>query len=73
VARCDRPTDVIVGGGCSAEPIWRAQMLGSKPFRLADTADRAGWRCDYRNTSTTAEIEIAAEAYCAASTVKRSE
>lgn len=71
VARCDRPTDVIVGGGCTADPIWRAQLLGTKPFRLNNDADRAGWQCDYRNTSTTAEIEVTAEVYCAAaSTLK---
>jgi hypothetical protein len=66
VARCDRATDVVVTGGCSADPAWLGQLLAAQPFGLLDRAVQAGWRCDYRNTSDRNDIEIAAEVYCAA-------
>jgi hypothetical protein len=31
---------------------------------VSDPRSAAGWRCDYRNTSTTNGIEIEAEVYC---------
>lgn len=66
VARCDRATDVVVTGGCSAEPAWLAQLLVAQPFGMLDRSVQAGWRCDYRNGSDRNDIEIAAEVYCAA-------
>ena len=66
VVRCDRATDLVVTGGCSADPAWLAQLVGAQPFGLLDRAVQAGWRCDFRNTSDRSEVEIAAEVYCAA-------
>jgi hypothetical protein len=66
IARCPRATDLIVAGGCSAEPIWRGQLLGSRPLLMTSEAEPAGWRCDYRNGASAGSLEIAAEAYCVA-------
>lgn len=66
VARCDRATDLVVTGGCAAEPMWLGQLLSAQPFGMLVSTIQAGWRCDYRNTSEKSEIEIVAEVYCAA-------
>jgi hypothetical protein len=66
VARCDRATDLVVTGGCSADPAWLGQLVVAQPFGLLDRSVQAGWRCDYRNVSDRNDIEIAAEVYCAA-------
>jgi hypothetical protein len=46
--------------------MWRAHLMVAKPFSLTTTAQRAGWRCDYRNQSTDGGMVIIAEVYCAA-------
>jgi hypothetical protein len=64
VARCDRASDLLITGGCTAAPMWLGQLLSAQPFAMSDPRSAAGWRCDYRNTSTTNTIEIEAEVYC---------
>jgi len=65
VATCDHDTDLVITGGCSADPMWLAQLINAKPFGMASARSKGGWRCDYRNTSPKSEIEIVAEVYCA--------
>jgi hypothetical protein len=65
VASCDQPSDLLVSGGCSAQPMWRAQLLATQPIRAHDPRTLAGWQCDYRNTSSDHPMEVMAEVYCA--------
>jgi hypothetical protein len=65
VASCDRSGDLLVTGGCYADPQWMAQLVAARPVAMTDAATPAAWRCDYRNTSPSSSIEIVAEAYCA--------
>jgi hypothetical protein len=65
VATCDRETDLLITGGCSAAPVWLARLLVSQPFGLTSSRQKAGWRCDYRNDSGQHPVEITAEVYCA--------
>src|SRR5262245_24966896 len=58
VAPCEHATDLLVTGGCWAEPQWMAQLVASRPLAMTDTGNPAAWRCDYKNTSTTATIEV---------------
>jgi hypothetical protein len=64
VASCEKSVDLVVNGGCFADPMWMAQLVASRPLALADTAIASGWRCDYRNTSPSSTIEVVAEVYC---------
>jgi collagen triple helix repeat protein len=64
VATCDRAQDLLVTGGCYADPQWLAQLIATRPVGLADASNPASWRCDYKNTSPSTTIEIVAEAYC---------
>ena len=64
VASCDRASDLLVTGGCYADPQWMAQLVASRPVAMTDASNPASWRCDYRNTSPSSTIEIVAEAYC---------
>ncbi len=65
VTRCDRATDVVITGGCTADPMWLGQLINAKPFGMTDTRVQAGWRCDYRNAGTKTSISVTAEVYCA--------
>jgi hypothetical protein len=65
VASCDHDTDLVVTGGCSAEPMWLAQLINSKPFGVTSARTPGGWQCDYRNTSPKTELAVTAEVYCA--------
>ncbi|HET9621000.1 MAG TPA: hypothetical protein VFP84_06530 [Kofleriaceae bacterium] len=64
VAACERAADLVVTGGCYADPQWMAQLVATRPLALSDGASAASWRCDYRNTSPSTTIEIIAEVYC---------
>jgi hypothetical protein len=64
VASCDRSVDLLVTGGCYADPQWMAQLVAARPVAMTDGGNAAAWRCDYRNTSPSSTIEIVAEAYC---------
>ena len=64
VASCDRAQDLLVTGGCYADPQWLAQLIATRPVGLTDSSNPASWRCDYKNTSPSTTIEIVAEAYC---------
>ena len=64
VASCDRAADLLVTGGCYADPQWMAQLVAARPVAMTDARNPASWRCDYRNTSPSSTIEIVAEAYC---------
>jgi len=64
VASCDRAVDLLVTGGCYADPQWMAQLVAARPISMSDAAAPASWRCDYRNTSPSSTIEVVAEAYC---------
>lgn len=64
VATCDRAQDLLVTGGCYADPQWLAQLIATRPVGLTDASNPASWRCDYKNTSPSTTIEIVAEAYC---------
>ena len=64
VARCDTADQLVIHGGCAASPMWRAQLLGTRAVDAADTTRAAGFRCDYRNTSSESALEAIAEVYC---------
>ena len=64
VAACERASDLLVTGGCYADPQWMAQLVASRAVAMTDAAHPAAWRCDYKNTSPGSTIEIVAEAYC---------
>jgi hypothetical protein len=64
VASCDRAADLLVTGGCYADPQWMAQLVATRPVAMNDSANPASWRCDYRNTSPSTTIEVVAEVYC---------
>ncbi len=59
-----RAADMVVTGGCYADPQWMAQLVAARPLALMDQNTSSGWRCDYRNTSPTTTIEVVAEVYC---------
>jgi hypothetical protein len=62
VASCDRSAELVVAGGCYADPMWMAQLIATRPLALGDPSQAAGWRCDYRNASPSTTIEVVAEA-----------
>jgi hypothetical protein len=64
VASCERAVDLLVTGGCYADPQWMAQLVAARPIAMTDGAAPATWRCDYRNTSPSTTIEVVAEVYC---------
>ncbi|NVB83802.1 MAG: hypothetical protein HOV81_35835 [Kofleriaceae bacterium] len=64
VASCDRVSDLLVTGGCYADPQWMAILVASRPVAMTDAQNPASWRCDYKNTSPSSMIEVVAEAYC---------
>ena len=64
VASCERAQDLLVTGGCYADPQWLAQLIATRPVGMTDSSSAASWRCDYKNTSPTTTIEIVAEVYC---------
>ena len=64
VSSCDRAIDLLVTGGCYADPQWMAQLVAARPLAMTDGASAAAWRCDYRNTSPSSTIEVVAEVYC---------
>jgi hypothetical protein len=64
VARCDSATELVVHGGCTASPMWRAQLHGARAVEATDASRPAGFRCDYRNTSAESVLEAIAEVYC---------
>ena len=64
IASCDRAVDLLVTGGCYADPQWMAQLVAARPVAMTDGMSPASWRCDYRNTSPASTIEVVAEAYC---------
>ena len=64
VASCDRAVDLLVTGGCYADPQWMAQLVATRPLAMTDGASASSWRCDYRNTSPSTTIEVVAEVYC---------
>jgi hypothetical protein len=64
VASCEKSVDLVVAGGCFAEPMWLAQLVAARPLGLSDSGLASGWRCDYRNASPSSTIEVVAEVYC---------
>ena len=64
IASCERANDLLVTGGCYADPQWMAQLVAARPLGMTDNATAASWRCDYRNTSPATTIEVVAEVYC---------
>lgn len=64
VVKCDRARDLIVTGGCSADPMWLGQLINALPFSMQDPRTPGGWRCDYRNTGEKQSIEVMVEVYC---------
>ena len=64
VARCDAATELVINGGCTASPMWRAQLLGARAVDATDSSRAAGYRCDYRNTSAETTLEAIAEITC---------
>ena len=64
VASCDRAADLVVTGGCYADPQWMAQLVAARPLAISDAGVASGWRCDYRNTSPSSTIEVVSEVYC---------
>ena len=66
VASCERARDLVITGGCYADPMWMAELVATRPISLADPGAPSGWRCDYRNNSPQQSIEVIAEVYCVA-------
>jgi hypothetical protein len=64
VASCEKARDLVVGGGCFADPMWLAQLVASRPLAVGEGGNAGAWRCDYRNASPTTTIEVVAEVYC---------
>jgi hypothetical protein len=64
IASCERAADLLVTGGCYADPQWMAQLVAARPLAISDGATPSSWRCDYRNTSPSSTIEVVAEVYC---------
>jgi hypothetical protein len=64
IASCEKSTELLVTGGCYADPQWMAQLVAARPIAMMDTSAPASWRCDYRNTSPSTTIEVVAEVYC---------
>lgn len=64
IASCERAADLLVTGGCYADPQWMAQLVAARPLAMTDGAAPSSWRCDYRNTSPSSTIEVVAEVYC---------
>ncbi len=64
VASCEHARDLLVTGGCYADPQWLAQLIATRPVGSTSGDSPASWRCDYKNTSPSTTIEIVAEAYC---------
>jgi collagen triple helix repeat protein len=64
VASCEKASDLLVTGGCYADPQWMAQLVAARPVAMTDAGTPASWRCDYKNTSPGTTIEIVAESYC---------
>ena len=70
VATCERARDLVITGGCYADPMWMAELVAARPVTLTDPRTPASWRCDYRNASTKQAIEVVAEVYCATPTTE---
>ena len=66
VVTCDRSTDLVLTGGCQADPMWLGQLINATPFGIQTPRHAGGWRCDYRNTGDKQSLEITAEVYCLA-------
>ncbi len=66
VATCERARDLVITGGCYADPMWMADLVSARPLGLGDAQAASSWRCDYRNHSTQQAIEVVAEVYCVA-------
>jgi hypothetical protein len=64
IASCDRAADLLVTGGCYAEPLWLGQLVSARPLAVGDGGAAASWRCDYRNTSTQTSLDAVAEVLC---------
>jgi len=64
VASCERASDLLITGGCYADPQWMATLVASRPVAMTDAGNPASWRCDYKNTSPSSTIEVVAEVYC---------
>lgn len=64
VASCERARDLVITGGCYADPMWMAELVAARPLGLTDPQLASSWRCDYRNTSPGQAIEVVAEVYC---------
>ena len=64
IASCERATELLVTGGCYADPPWMGQLVAARPIAMTDATVAASWRCDYRNASPTTTIEVVAEVYC---------
>lgn len=64
VASCERARDLVITGGCYADPMWMAELVAARPLGLTDPQQASSWRCDYRNTSPSQAIEVVAEVYC---------
>ncbi|HET9992945.1 MAG TPA: hypothetical protein VFQ65_30625, partial [Kofleriaceae bacterium] len=43
VATCDRAQDLLVTGGCYADPQWLAQLIATRPVGITDASNPASW------------------------------
>jgi hypothetical protein len=64
VAQCEKVEQLVVTGGCYADPMWSAQLIAARPVGMMDAQSAGAWRCDARNTSESASIDLVAEVYC---------
>ena len=65
IAYCERTSDLLIHGGCAAQPMWRVHLLSSLPIAAHNKNVKAGWQCDVRNTSADKSVFVTAVAYCA--------
>ena len=64
VATCQDRRDLLITGGCRAAPAWSGYLTQVGPQHIRNKNHRASWRCEYRNISPTATIQVHAEVYC---------
>lgn len=65
VAACREARDLLLTGGCRAAPSFVAVLTQAGPEHVTNPGQVATWRCEYRNVSTTAMLQVTAEVYCA--------
>ncbi|MFH2008863.1 MAG: hypothetical protein ABI333_19905 [bacterium] len=64
VASCKDRRDILITGGCRAAPAWIGYLTQVGPRHLGNRLLPAVWRCEYRNVSASATLQVHADVYC---------